>query len=174
MKIQLDNNTHYRDDDLRAIVRAALQVVCFPQQKLRTLVVHVVYTRQPDYVTGKAYLGSYKRPGHYMWLRLPKEKVNLADAVRVTHHEVLHLVGARHKDMTKEQRRCHGHPLPDWGTGLQLRKNEPKSTRKPKASVDDKLKHAEAMHKKALTRLKRATTIEKKWRQKLSRLRRQL
>ena len=57
-----------------------------------------------------------------------------------------------------------------WALGLTV--GETPSKVKAKPTVDDKLSHATRMLAKAETRMKRATTIHKKWARKLRDLQR--
>ena len=86
---------------------------------------------------------------------------------QLCHHEALHAVGVVHKDMTEDQYYCR-QSVP-WSEGLQLRSKDELTPAEEarKAAHDDKLSHVRSMHKKALTRLKRAETIEKKWGRRL-------
>lgn len=175
MKIELTNKTKYRDDDIRAIMHGACKAagVCLKVLKL------TVVTSRSDRVSGYAYFPRGPR-GHTTMLRaalrLPSPQHLAANTVervaKVAVHEAMHLAGARHKDMTEEQRYCRS-PVP-WAADLQLRIKEapaavPREERLA-AARGDRLEHAQRMLAKAQTRLKRAATIEKKWKRRVGAL----
>jgi hypothetical protein len=56
----------------------------------------------------------------------------------------------------------------------ELRPPKPEVPREERRAADqvERLEHVRAMHKKSLTRLKRALTFEKKWRRRLKALER--
>ncbi len=175
MKIQLTNKTQFRDDDLLAIMRAACESAGVALKILKL----TVSVSRSDRVSGFAYYPRGPRGFTTMLraaLRIPGPKHLTADTVtrvaRVALHEAMHLAGARHKDMTEEQRYCRM-PVP-WSADLQLRVKDappvvPREERMA-AARGDRLEHAQKMLAKAQTRLKRASTIEKKWKRRVGAL----
>ncbi len=169
MKIKLTNKTQYRDDDLRSIVHGACDAAGARTKKLELT---VVYSRG-SYVSGYASYPRLNGSGR-MRLRIPRPGCEIlgGTVAQVCVHEAMHLAGARHRDMTEEQRYCRMATL--WSNGLQLRvkelkpmvKLEPKLQRA--AARADRLGHAQAMLAKAQTRSKRAATIEKKWKRRVA------
>lgn len=133
-------------------------------------------------IRGWAFVQSPSNPGRIRMLlprpdQVPEELRDLfkAHVAQVAHHEALHAVGGTHKDMTDEQRWCR-QDVP-WAAFLRLRTKaevSPPVPREERQAADqiERLEHVRSMHKKALTRLKRATTFEKKWRARLKRLER--
>jgi len=98
------------------------------------------------------------------------ERAWITEVCQVALHEAMHLAGVRHKDMTEEQCYC-SMPVP-WAADLQLRIKEtpvevPREERVAAARAD-RLGHAQAMLAKAITRSKRAVTIEKKWKRRVA------
>lgn len=121
-----------------------------------------------------------RAPGRWMKLRVPKPGKwrgdTWRDIVATTVHECMHLVGSRHKDMTDAQFYCTT-PMPTWAADLEsLRvvevKPEPPRAERTAAARAGRLEHAQAMLRKAETRLKRATTLEAKWRRRVKALER--
>lgn len=193
MKIKLVNKTQWYGPDLIRIARAALRAAgARPLRIGPSTLNHVHVTIKPPtgqrtrVVHGRAYLGSHTHPRPFkLYLPYPDALLGRADlkpidrdqflleVCRVAHHEALHSVGAHHKDMTPEQRYCT-QDVP-WASELQLRtKSEvrppkPVPSREERMAADqvERLEHVRAMHKKALTRAKRAATLEKKWRRRL-------
>jgi hypothetical protein len=181
LKLALENRTQYRGSDLRALISRAVLAAGWANPQ-RLLVVEVVYARG-GFVTGRARIGeSGKDPGAWMRLRLPNYNHGwilqyVGDTVErqvalVALHEAMHLVGARHKDMTPNQLHCTG-PMPKWAEGLQLREQEAKLPEEREAAFRaNRLEHAQAMLRKAETRAKRAETIRTKWRRRVAALER--
>lgn len=174
MKINLKNTSPYRDDDLRAIVQAACKATGV---RCKTLGLSVTQRRDSEssFHGGRATCS----PGNRRWIRahmqlsLPRPGLaTVKETVLVAVHEAMHLAGATHTTMTDAQRYCTG-PLPTWAEGLELRVKEQAPPEELKAAARaDRLEHAEAMHKRALTRLRRAETIEKKWKRRLAAMQR--
>jgi|SRR5882672_2010884 len=175
MKISLTNKTAYRDDDLRALVRGACDAAGVSLRILRLTVVHAKRAR----VSGYAHYPQGKRSFttvNTMRLRIPKPGVAdiglVARVAKVALHEAMHTNGARHADMTEEQRYCTM-PVP-WSESLLLRAKEAPAAPDPElrkaAARADRLEHAQAMLAKAQTRRKRAETIEKKWKRRVGAL----
>lgn len=169
MRINLNNVTCYRDSDLHVMLRAACERAGVD---LNLLHVDVVHSRG-RHVSGWAQFpigprAGWKNQTRTMRLRIPKPplvpdndlKLQVA---QVMLHEAMHLAGARHKDMTEEQYTCRM-PVP-WADDMVLLEKplrEPAPADKAAARAG-RLEHAQAMLSKAVTRRKRAMTIEKKW-----------
>jgi hypothetical protein len=178
MKIELKNETVFRDDDIRALLRKSLVAVGYDTKGRLPLVVEFVHCRSPR-TSGRASIGDDRRAhGLWMKLRVPKRSAWRPDTwrevVAVTVHECMHLVGSRHRDMTDAQLFCTL-PLPSWARDLQpLRVAEtqlaPPRAERMSAARADRLEHAQAMLKKAETRLKRADTIRTKWQRRVKAL----
>lgn len=188
MKIKLINKTRYQDDDLRAIVRKACSAAGVSAD-CREITLRIGVSRL--HVRGRAtlprerrvlmrglmklsipYLESWKPGRHAARVRTHEEL--LLEVCQVALHEAMHLAGARHADMTDEQRYCQM-PIP-WVTEVQLRlqEKEPAAPREEKlaAARGARLEHAQAMLKKATTRSKRADTLLKKWERRVKLLQR--
>jgi hypothetical protein len=174
--MRIINTSDWRTDDLRAIVSAALKAAGVPGMWRGELYVHT--SRKNRYtmrVFGRARLGhSAQRHGLQMWLELPtlewvelNVRGNFLEHVcQVAHHEALHIVGARHGDMTEEQAWCK-QSVP-WAKTLVLRPALEMTPVVDKvAAFVEKIEHVRARYKRAVTRLKRATTIAKKWERRL-------
>ena len=186
--MRLQNYTQYRDDDLRWFFLAALRSMG-SNGLYKTITVK--YTRAGTWCGGRAggnaQLGKWVPcspglnggkvrkllEGKRMTILLPKpgEPQNMPDIARTVMHEILHLRGAQHRDMTEAQRKCTG-PLPEWAEGLELRFDEapaePSREEKIATVVAQREEHARAMLAKWEAKAKRATVIAKKWRTKVA------
>lgn len=173
--LDIRNQTAWYTPDLRKIVRAAMRAVGSRQRKT---VEFNPSGRKGEWVSGRAHYGTRTREGIRVWICLPK-KTTAAEVAATVAHELLHSLGARHADMTPEQRNCTawtGDP-PEWVRKLVLRRRDEVAAKKPKkpetpAERGERLRkeraaHARAMHRKSETRLKRARTLEKKWRERV-------
>lgn len=169
MKIRLQNKTRYRDEDLRVLLRATFANTGY---RTREVAVEVVAARR-NRVSGCASLGRWAgtrmHRGRWMRLCIPRE-CTVQRVVLVAVHEVLHLNGANHGDMTEEQLLCTG-PLPEWAKELVLREREERVVDRA-ALRADRLEHAEKMLRKAETRCKRAESIRARWKRSVVALRR--
>jgi hypothetical protein len=170
--IKVVNETDYNTNDLRKICRVAAQAMGCKQPK------HVLikYTqRWKRWVHGRARYGDRTYEGRQVWLWIPKypdDSSKLPKSVaQVAAHEFMHSLGVHHGDMTKAQKNCRQEA--EWSNGLVLRKKEQRQKPKETATQrgarlrEERAAHARDMLKKAATRLKRAKTIEKKWRDKV-------
>lgn len=184
MKITLTNKTKYRDDDLRKIMREACAHAGVAAKEVR-------FRIHPGklHIRGRATLASRRSsliwgtctmsiPPFDLWgpgrhgERERTESKWVTEVCQVALHEAMHLAGVRHKDMTEEQLYCQM-PVP-WAADLQLRtKEEPVTVSREErtaAARADRLEHAQAMLAKAVTRSKRAKTIETKWKRRVGAL----
>lgn len=191
MRISIKNQTRWSTADLRALYKAALKAAGASAGGAL-----VVKNRRGAGVGGNCWLGRHGRPG-LCTLRLPTPEteargVALSSALaaeaqkegapwapyapasfrdqvaRTMHHEALHAIGARHKDMTEPQMYCT--QSVEWARGLAL--NVEPAAPVQKAAFSDKLAHARSMLARAVTRAKRAGTIEKKWARRVKMLER--
>lgn len=166
MRILLKNRTKYRDDDLRAIVHGACKAAGVGAQ---TLTVFVSSARRA-HVSGWAYFPTHRtQSANSMKLRIPAPHQTTVEKVaQVALHEAMHLRGARHADMTEEQLHCT--MAVPWASDLPLRLRDaaPEDCGLKKAATRaERLSHAQKMLLKAVTRRKRAATIEAKWQRRV-------
>ncbi len=183
---RIKNLTDWSTNDLRAVISAACEaagMVGVPEVLVRQ--------RKPNvdhwFVTGRAWLGTHRDPGKILlvmsgpaYSRTDSDRLLiLLDLARTAHHEALHSVGAHHGDMTEEQRYCR-QDVP-WADALRLRtkselrpRTEVSPVERSAARLADRLEHVRSMHRRALTRVKRAETLEKKWRRRLRMLERKI
>lgn len=179
MKIKITNLTRWSTSDLRRLYAAALRQAGAKPGTVAQLT--VAYRRGGFIVGGECYRGSHARPGSAR-ITLPRPKADAAlvqsvrpgnqlrdEVARVMHHEALHGVGARHSDMTEEQRFA-SQPVP-WAAELPLRLEEERVPDRA-AALRDRLEHSRSMLRRAETRAKRAATILKKWRRRVALLER--
>ena len=190
MKVSITNTSRWNTSDLRATVTSA----CIAAGMTGNVEVEVGHTGKrfhkrridtPESVLrsrirGWAYIRTPANPGR-IYLLLPKPEHVTNDLrhvfdlmiAQVVHHEALHSVGARHKHMTYEQRWCLQNIPPDGRvhirTKTEVRPPKPEPPREERRAADqvERLEHVRSMHKRALTRVKRAQTLEKKWRRRL-------
>lgn len=185
MKIVLINKTQFRDDDLRAILREACKHAGVAAKRVvfRACVGKL-------HIRGRATIAPSGRSSLYsgsctMWIpkfeiwgpgrhgqRERTEREWVTEVCQVMLHEAMHLAGVRHADMTDEQRYCK--MAVPWSDRHQLRRKE-QPTETPReermaAARAGRLEHARTMLAKARTRLKRASTIEKKWQRRVKTL----
>ena len=188
MKIKIVNKTDWHTADLKRIAHAAMVAAGARPFKFREVTVYVNDSRRRGgRVHGRAWIGKHIDPQNWvLFLPTPERATGydpgelLRVACQVAHHEALHAVGARHADMTEEQRYCT-QAVP-WADALVLRtkaevrppKPEPAPEEARQAAFEERLAHVGEMHKRALTRLKRAATFEKKWRRRLKALERKV
>jgi hypothetical protein len=163
------NKTDWRTDHLRAFVSRIAAVELNADQR-KCLVVHVSYTRPgarwlraKTGSSGYAYYG-----GRHAYIRIHKDEPDKIDLAFVIAHELAHVRGMRHRLM-------RGSVLYDrvpgmrehyaWAEAMPLEKRP----EKPKAVVapDAKLNHARAMLAVNESKLKRYTTLVKKWRKRV-------
>jgi hypothetical protein len=170
--IKISNETDWNTNDLRKICLAAAKAVGVKTKKLVTIKSN---RRRPE-VSGRAtYPSAGLSEGYPSWLWLPKDPIRpeefAKEVARVAAHEFMHNLGVKHKDMTKAQLYCYQQAT--WADGLVLRKKgqreKPKETAAQRGARlrKERAEHAQDMLKKAATRLKRAKTIEQKWREKV-------
>lgn len=184
MKLKLVNKTRFRDEDLRAIMRAACTAAGVAARE-------VIFRVNPGalHIRGRATLPSSRSnlfrgvctmsiprfeiwgPGRHGQRERTREQLVL-EVCQVALHEAMHMAGAKHIDMTEEQYYCRM-PVP-WASGMVLREREeepvvPVEERRAAARAD-RVEHARSMLRKAETRSKRANTILKKWKRRVATL----
>jgi len=166
-KLTIQNGTKYRTDDIRRIVRAAMKALGVRAAK------RVIVKPSRKHFSGRANVGSRTREAKTIWIWLPPH-FNAKEAACLAAHELSHTQGVCHGDMTREQYMCR-QEVP-WAKGLQLRTritatSDVKAVETPaqraRRIVEKRSTHADDMHRKALTRLKRAQNIERKWRKQV-------
>jgi len=113
-------------------------------------------------------LASPRVHGQWMGLWIPAGECNANLLAWVIWHEVLHLAGAEHKDMTPEQMQFTKPPR--WFSenvpGVERLREEKKIAASPPPHAQ-KIEHYREKLKEATTRAKRAETIRKKWARRL-------
>lgn len=195
--MKIENKTRWRTEDIRAIVAASLKERGVPSTGLRVTVVcargqrisglaNIGRMRQSVDRSGIDESGHVApklvkrmRYGTYMTLRLPNalpgDEAMAHDLggptlrerfARVVEHEVAHLQGLDHSAMGEKL--CYCSQETPWLGELPLRAEAPAETATPQAAFADKEAHARAMLKRSLTRLKRATSIAKRWQRRVN------
>jgi hypothetical protein len=186
--MKLTNTSPYCDEDVRAWVMEALK-----SQGAKTTGVRVKVTGSSYGMRGRATLGHHQQfkdaegmtrygklyQGKWMLIRLTaKAHDRLSDVAWLMMHEVQHLVGVGHKDMTPAMRKCWGQPMPVWAEGLELRlKDAPVKrsreqvlvdlTAKREALVARRAAKAREAYEYALRKEKAARRIRQKWEAKV-------
>jgi len=136
-------------------------------------------------VRGKTALGLPKRvllEARHMTILLPPPgiPIDYRDLALTLEHEVLHLKGVQHKDMTNDQRYCRG-PLPPWANDWFVRTEnqgirlEPESaplsseerTKRRDELIDQRAAKARAKLEAYERKTKRIQALCKKWREKV-------
>jgi hypothetical protein len=167
IKLKFENRTRWDGRVIRSLVLLGLR-----EHGIRDRCEVVVrYQRKGSTICGLAAVG-----GRWMELIMPRETdpgLDLGVVVRklssTIDHEILHLRGLMHRQFPAHARYCTPkgapwHPpgcleLPVLGVlGADTAAKDPFLV---------KLAHARKMHGKALTRLKRAATIEAKWKRRV-------
>lgn len=163
--MKITNTTHWRTDHLRAILQKAADLELEPFQR-KQLVVRIIYSRRAGRVSGHARLGNPKARWMALpvTLRIPKDRVDPRAFAWLACHEFAHSRGMQHRNMPAWYRWGGlGHPRYAFAEGLPIEWPQPKAKPAKDQVLAGKLAHAQAMLKAADTRLKRATTIRRKW-----------
>ena len=171
MKIEITRNASaFRTSDLRKLIRLACKAVGAKRDKR----FHIGASRRHNVISGRAYIGTRGKVEYKpVWLTIGKD-CTLEEIARTIAHELMHSVGVSHRDMTPEQRKCT-QPVP-WAEGFELRRKKDLEPAKAQSEtpaergarlVAKREAHARAMLKRAITRRKRAESVEKKWREKV-------
>lgn len=172
--MRVQNQTHWNTRDLRAIIARVAQDETEPEARKR-LHVHIHYNRQVQGPSGgHAYLGSRLRLGS-VTIMVPSQAIDLIDFASVVAHELAHARGMRHAEMRGSPRyyRVLGmRSLYEWAEAMPMRRAEPK--RKAKPTTETVLALARRREREWTTRLRRATTLQRKWRKRVRDLERRL
>lgn len=173
--MKLTNRTSYRTDQLKAILQRCAEMEVEAEDRKR-LVVTVKYSRRPGRYSGHARLGGQHctRGPLPVTLCLPKPGwTNGRKVAWLACHEFAHSRGTNHRNMAAFYRWPNfDHERYAWAFELPLEAAPVQAKPKPDraAAQSKRLDHARAMLKKADTRLKRATTIHRKWKRAVARL----
>lgn len=168
--MKIVNQTHWRTDQIRAIVARVAQDELEVETRKR-LVVTVVYrrrSRSTSHAGGHATVGEKGVwAGSRMTLSLPSITPDPIAVAKVTAHEMAHLRGLRHREM-----RCARYSYQvegwrefyAWAAAYTIERKAPP----PKPTVTErqqrKLDHARGMLVRWERASKRATTKVKRWR----------
>lgn len=171
--MKIINRTIWNTAHLKAILQRAAEQELEPGKRAQ-LVVTIEYTRG-GYSSGCAYVG-----GRHATVRVRHPESRSARRGRgpldaeqhdellhriasVAVHEFAHIRGMQHAQMPAYYSWRGGwREYVKWVEGMPLDVQAPKVSAKP--SADDKLAHVLKMKARAETRVKRATTILKRWR----------
>lgn len=157
--IRITNETHWSTRDLRRFIAR-----CAKQEGIAVADVRIVYNRQVRGVcTGHAWYNST-----HSVIKVPSQEIDPIDLAMVIAHEFAHNKNVRHRQMTGDpyyRRTPRTTEVYAWANDLPLTKVEPKKRQRPAAS--DKLAHAQEMLSTWQSKLKRTTTMYKKWRRKV-------
>jgi hypothetical protein len=157
------NTTIYNTADLRKLFYRVAEDELDTHQR-KNLTIRVEYSRRRNgLMSGYAYYH-----GRDMTLRLPKppKKMDLPTLAHLTAHEFAHIRGVRHRSMTHSK-------LYDWGKGWEehyayatnfpVRVTEAPQKPTTLTIMSQRYLHAQAALKRNQSKLKRQTTIVKKW-----------
>jgi hypothetical protein len=178
----LRNHTRWATADLRRIVAAGLAA-----HGLVRCTVHITYARRAaQKLAGRARIGtrgSCATAAGVMWLYLPRPPADGAWLARLVastvDHEVYHLRGLRHGAFPAHARWVTPDaPPPWWGPALGAVAWCAPAAPKPRPTAPERravrLAHAQALLAKAVTRTKRAATIEARWAKTVRRIEREI
>ncbi len=172
--MKITNKTHWQTAHLRAFLSriAAEELSASQRARLR-------FTFQYTRKTGSRYSSGYACGGRIAQVNLSKHTPCKLDLARVIAHELAHVRGMSHRTMKGDpryDRDAQGKLQPGeimcprareiyaWAEALPLEVKPPKASAFP--SIDWKLEHVQTALARNLTKLKRLTTIVKKWRAK--------
>jgi hypothetical protein len=168
--MKIVNKTLYRTDHLKAILQKAAEVELEPEKR-KVLTVTVSYTRGGA-SSGCAYVG-----GRHAWIRIrhPESRSRLAPVettelvlsfASVASHEFAHIRGMNHQEMPGYYKwhRASWRDYVAWAATYPLDVKPARVAVTP--TVSAKLAHVLKMKALAETRVKRATTILRKWKAK--------
>lgn len=156
--MKIINQTHYVTADLRAILLRAADLA-LKEDKRKHVVVTVVYGRATG-SSGCATIG-----GYHARIRISKRHPRPDSFAYVAVHEYRHLNGWSHAEMKARYSLENDLARYAWANALPLRIKAPTPTVRP--GTLEKLTHARRMFARALTRLKRAQTLARKWKTKV-------
>jgi hypothetical protein len=174
--MRIENKTHWRSDQLRALILRVAKDELQPGQ-LKRARVKIQYRRSNSYRLGCAHAGQSERvPRIHMWLNLERDKApDPKRLARTIAHEFAHGKGLHHRDMKSNARLGMLYLGGEgWEQHYSYAENFPIEATPPKKKptqierLEAKLAHSEKMLKLAATRLKRAKTLHKKWSRRLS------
>jgi len=155
----IENYTHWSTRDLRRFVTR-----CAKQEGVKNARIVFAYNRAVD-----VWCSGYAQcPGIHTNIKLPSYYVDRIDLAFVLAHEFAHLRGVKHKQMRDDPyyyRVGKWREIYAWAQDLDLTKVLPQPKARP--SVDAKLAHAQTMLARAASRVKRGTTILRKWKAKV-------
>jgi len=165
MKLEIENKTRWDGRGIRSLVLLGLR-----NHGIEGCKVVVSYQRKGARICGRAAVG-----GRWMALYMPRDgdpDIVARKLSSTIDHECLHLRGLMHRAFPKHARyvRPQGAPWHPGGCAMVLLPEPVSPTLDAKREA--KLAHAQGMLAQATTRLKRATTIEKKWRRRVKELER--
>lgn len=160
--MKFSNRTHWRTDDLAAIVKRVAQDELEPAHRKR-LTVYISYNRGKDrhrYTSGWAAV-----PGNWIRLMVPSGAVDAVDFACTAAHEMAHARGLHHREMRGSPRyyRQMRAAFYAWAAEFPIRRKQGKSRPSVEAKREQAHTHALKMVKQWTTKTKRAQTTLKKW-----------
>lgn len=178
--MKIVNSTHWRTSDLKRIAARVTREE-FPRDRFgdraKKITVYVGYNRggaNNTYSSGHAPYHS-----NYCTVNVPSGTVDQVDFAHVIAHELGHCKGLRHGHMPPHMESYNVVHRSEyikthfaWAKLIPVRQKPAKIKMRP--TVDVKLAHALKMVARAETRVKRATTILKKWKYAVKRHQRKL
>lgn len=160
------NRTHWRTDQLRAILQRCAEMELEPAKR-KHITVTVSYRRRGGGSSGCAYIG-----GRWCRVRVSSDVFDSRDFAKVACHEFAHLRGMRHRQMPAYYKRNHiggtgdGHERYAWATSMVVERKAKKARPTGAALARERHAHVLTMVAKAQTRFKRAQTLLRKWKTK--------
>lgn len=167
--MKLKNATHWNTRDLRRIaarvVREELPRARF-NDRAKAYTIYVGYNRGGRESNGSC-SGHAAYHGNSCTVNVPSGYVDPVDFAYVLGHEIGHSKGLHHGRMAPHHEHRTAYALNHYAWAKMLTVARRAVKKKARPTVDAKLAHAERMLKQAATRAKRATTLLKRWQQKV-------
>lgn len=151
------NETHWRTDQLKAIIeRVAKTALEGYAKRKKRLVITVTYSKETNH-TGHASLG-----GTRMTLRIPKANVNKPEFAHLVDHEMGHIRGQGHRQMTQPEMwyTCWKYPICE-------QVNKPKYAWVDTMPLEPKCLPSKPTVDLQVVRYQRTLEAQKRWEEKL-------
>lgn len=166
--MKIVNKTHWRTDQMRAVLQRCAEMELEAPHRTR-MVVEVTYRRRGGGSSGCAFVKS-----NWCRVRVSSDAFDVVDFAFVACHEFAHCRGMEHRQMPRYYVRnvyggtATGHERYAWAAAHVVERKAPPARPTAVDLASARHRHALAMQAKAETRAKRATTLLRKWNQKVA------
>jgi hypothetical protein len=165
--MKIINKTTLQTRPLKRLILAALRREMFSTDYLKRVSVRIEPRLRHRGCMGRAPSGYPNAPSLGFRLILRPEDTP-REIASTTVHEAAHNHGTQHRSMPRTYRYANGRDAWAWADAYPVPVRPPKIKIAARfRPVDSKLAHAQGRLVQAVTRTKRAKTIEKKWRSKV-------